>query len=39
VLSTPLAERHISHLGRDLLPRMDAEVAACGRYTSIRAGA
>jgi hypothetical protein len=39
VLSTPLAEHRMSHLSRDLLPRMDAEVAARGRYMSIRADA
>jgi len=36
VLSTRLAERRVSRLGRDLLPRMDAEVAALGRCTSSR---
>jgi NAD(P)-dependent dehydrogenase (short-subunit alcohol dehydrogenase family) len=39
VMSTPVAEHRISHLSRDLLQRMDAEVAACGRCTSSRADA
>jgi NAD(P)-dependent dehydrogenase (short-subunit alcohol dehydrogenase family) len=38
-LSTPLAERRMSHFSRDLLPRMDAEIAARDRTTSSRAGA
>jgi NAD(P)-dependent dehydrogenase (short-subunit alcohol dehydrogenase family) len=36
VLTTPLAERRVSHLGRDLLPHMDAEVVALGRCASSR---
>jgi NAD(P)-dependent dehydrogenase (short-subunit alcohol dehydrogenase family) len=39
VLSTPLAEHRLSHFSRDLLPRMDAEIAARGRTTSSRAEA
>lgn len=36
VLSTPLGERPISALTPDILPRMDAEVAALGRSISSR---
>jgi NAD(P)-dependent dehydrogenase (short-subunit alcohol dehydrogenase family) len=39
VLSTPVAEQRISRFSRDLLPRIDAEVAALGRCTSSRAEA
>ncbi len=36
MLSTPLGERHVVKFVPDLLPRMDAEVAALGRSMSAR---
>jgi NAD(P)-dependent dehydrogenase (short-subunit alcohol dehydrogenase family) len=39
VLSTPIAEHRMSRFSRDLLPRMDAEVADRGRSMSDRASA